>query len=69
VQYELNRYPEIRGWYMQQAWDNADIRQAHLSLQDLSLEDRMKAFMLMVRYMPQDIILFDGPRLSTVPYR
>jgi hypothetical protein len=37
VQYDLNRYPEIRGWYMQQVWDNADFRQAHLSLQNLSL--------------------------------
>jgi hypothetical protein len=38
-------------------------------LTDISLEDRMKAFVLMVRYMPQDIILFDGPKLSTVLYR
>jgi hypothetical protein len=37
VQYDLNMYPEIRGWHMQQAWDNGDLRQAHISLQDLSL--------------------------------
>jgi hypothetical protein len=38
-------------------------------LTDTSLEERMKAFLLMVRYMPQDIIFFDGPKLSTAPYR
>lgn len=37
VEYDLNMYPEIRGWHMQQAWDNGDLRQAHLSLQDPSL--------------------------------
>jgi hypothetical protein len=38
-------------------------------LTDTSLEDRMKALLLMVRYMPQDIIFFDVPELSTAPYR
>jgi hypothetical protein len=38
-------------------------------LTDTSLEDRMKAFLLMVRYMPLDIIFFNGPKLSTAPYR
>ncbi len=32
VQYDLNMYPGIRGWNMQQAWDNGDLRRAHQSL-------------------------------------
>jgi len=34
VQHDLNMYPTIRGWHMQQVWDNGDLRQAHPSLQD-----------------------------------
>jgi hypothetical protein len=34
-----------------------------------SAEDRMKVFLRMVRYMPHDIIFFDGPKLSSAPYR
>jgi hypothetical protein len=40
-----------------------------MALTGTSLEDRMKAFLLMVRYMPHDIIFFDGPKLSSAPYR
>jgi hypothetical protein len=29
----------------------------------------MKTLLLTVRYMPQDIIFFDVPELSTAPYR
>lgn len=38
VQHDLNMYPAVRGWNMQRAWDNGDLRQAHLSLQDENLE-------------------------------
>src|ERR1700733_1851691 len=34
VQHDLNMYPTIRGWHMQQVWDSGDLRQAHPSLQD-----------------------------------
>lgn len=40
-----------------------------MALTGTGLEDRMKAFLLMVRYMPHDIIFFDGPKLSSAPYR
>ena len=40
-----------------------------MTLTSTSLEDRMKAFLLMVRYMPPDIIFFHGPKLSSPPYR
>jgi hypothetical protein len=40
-----------------------------MALTSTSLEDRMKAFLLMVRYMPHDIIFFNGPKLSSAPYR
>lgn len=40
-----------------------------IALTGTSPEDRMKAFLLMVRYMPYDIIFFDGPKLSSAPYR
>lgn len=50
VQHYLNTYPTIRGWHMQQVWDNGDLRQAHPSLQNehlsLSAVGRRLASML-----------------------
>jgi hypothetical protein len=50
VQHDLNMYPTIRGWHIQQVWDNGDLRKAHPSLQDehlsLSAVGRRVASML-----------------------